>query len=383
MKKLVLLAGLLILALAFTACGTETEAATTDYLPETDTPNPTASPAAETNAADDPAPEQRPREFVTITDFNGNVVQVRQNPSVVAIYDNGILDMMYTIGFDRFGIETLIIPAPSALPSVLQGINNLPDVQIFDGGTLFYVNWDVLDLVPPELVILGARSFGMNAAGDRLSAEDNAAFREATEERYNEASFIRLTINAQDSDLLNDMQRNADTLAQIWPHVADDLNSEIESIREGMAYVHAVAQESGLRTVFLMMTTPTNLSLFLANSRMDMVYEEFGFIPAVPAEDLGAFTDQHGFESRAEFVLALDPDVIFLLDRNEMNENVPESAGFEALMADPIIQRTNAFENGHIYALYPQEWYTVVGGFGSARQMIACTMRFVENFRAQ
>ncbi|MCL2204449.1 MAG: hypothetical protein FWB88_10995 [Defluviitaleaceae bacterium] len=41
-----------------------------------------------------------------------------------------------------------------------------------------------------------------------------------------------------------------------------------------------------------------------------------------------------------------------------------------------------AFINGHIYALYPQEWYTVVGGFGSAHQMVADMMRFVERFRA-
>jgi len=385
MKKFVLLIAMLALALAITACGADS--APVAQPPEAVPPVVAAVEAPPAVAqvpapADDPAPEVRPRELVTITDFNGNVVQVRQNPSVVAIYDQGILDMMYTIGFDRFGIETLIVPNPSGLPSVLQGINNIPDLRIFDGGTLFYVNWDVLDLVPPELIILGARSFGMNAQGDRLSPEDNADFRARTEERYQETAFIRLTINAQDSDLLNDIRRNAESLALIWPHVADDLAAEIDAIEAGMAYVHAVAQESGYRTVFLMMTTPTNLSLFLANSRMDMVYEEFGFIPAVPPEDLGAFTDQHGFESRAEFVLALNPDVIFLLDRNEMNDNIPESAGHAALLSDPIIQRTNAFVNGHIYALYPQEWYTVVGGFGSARQMIADMMRFVDNFRA-
>ena len=386
-RKVIVLVAALALMFAFAACGSD-ETIVPLAQPEAvvpPTPAPAPEPAAEAAETEDEAEAEaaRPRELVTITDFNGNTVQVRQNPTVVAIYDWGILDMMYTIGFDKFGIETLILPDPSGIPSVLAGVNNIPDLRIINGGTLFYVNWDVLDLTTPELIILGARSFGMNAAGDRLSAEDNADFRERTEARYTETSFIRLTINAQDSDLLNDITRNAESLALIWPHVADYLTAEIEYVTEGMAYINAVAQESGLRTVFLMMTTPTNLSLFLANSRMDMVYEEFGFIPAVPPEDLGAFTDQHGFESRAEFVLALDPDVIFLLDRNEMSDNVAESAGHAALIADPIIQRTSAFTNGHIYALYPQEWYTVVGGFGSARQMIDDMMRFVENFRAQ
>jgi len=376
-KKFILLTAMLAFIFTITACaGSELTPTAQPQEASVANPNPT------TTANSEQQPDERPRELVTITDFNGNVVQVRQNPSVIAVYDQGILDMMYTIGFERFGIETLIVPNPNGLPSVIQGINNTPGLRVIDGGTLFYVNWDVLDLVPPELIILGARSFGMNAAGDRLAAEDVDIFRSATEERYTDTAFIRLTINAQNSDLLNDITANAEAMALIWPHVADDLNAEIDYIRGSMEYIAEVAQESGYRAVFLMMTTPDNLSLFLANSRMDMVYEEFGFAPAIPPEDLGEFVDQHGFESRAEFVLALDPDVIFLLDRNQMEANIPESAGHTALINDPIIQRTQAFINGHIYALYPQEWYTVVGGFGSVRQMIADMMQFVENFRA-
>ena len=378
MKKYVcMLVAAFALTFALAACGNTVEpVAQLATGPDVAQPTP---PALTTPDVDEPI--YRPREIVTITDFNENVVNVRQNPTVVAIYDWGVLDMMYTIGFERFGIETLIIPNPDGIPGVLSGINNLQDVRVFNGGTLFYVNWDVLDLLQPELIILGARSFGMNAAGDRLSADDNAAFRADTEARYADTAFIRLTINAQSSDLLNDMRNNAYALAQIWPHMADYLTAEFYEIEAGMAYVNAIAAASGMTAAFLMMTTPTNLSLFLEGSRMGMVFDEFGFIPAVATEDIGLFSDQHGFESRAEFILALDPDIIFLLDRNEMNDNIPESAGHAALLADPIIQRTNAFANGHIYALYPQEWYTVVGGFGSARQMIADMMRFVESIR--
>ena len=389
-KSILLLAVVLSLALTLvlTACAGAEPASAPAAAPAPAAPAPAPAPVAEP----DPEPESAtyayyeaydlPRELVSITDFDGNVVSVRQNPTVVAVYDQGVLDMMYTLGFDRFGIETLIVPNPSGLPPVLQGINNIPGLRVIDGGTLFYVNWDVLDLVPPELIILGARSFGMNAAGDRLDPEDVAEFRSSTEERYSDTAFIRLTINARNSDLLNDMTANAEAMALIWPHIADDLRAEIAQISGGMDYIAAVARESGYRAVFLMMTTPDNFSLFLADSRMDMVYEEFGFIPVIPPEDLGDFTDQHGFEARAEFVLALDPDVIFLLDRNQMNENIPESAGHAALLSDPIIQRTAAYINGRIYALYPQEWYTVVGGFASAHQMIADMMRFVDNFRA-
>ncbi|MCL2187205.1 MAG: hypothetical protein FWC16_02925 [Defluviitaleaceae bacterium] len=356
-----------------TACGSGSEASAPPLA------QPPAPPVIEAPAAELPA--ERPRELVTITDFNGNIVQVRQNPSIVAVYDWGVLDIMYNVGLENFGIETLILPDPSGIPAVLAGVRNIDGIQIVNGGTLFYVNWDVLDIVQPELIILGARSFGMNAQGDRLSAEDNAAFRADTEERYADTSFIRLTINAQVSDLINDMRDNAYALTQIWPHMTDAILGEFYEIEAGMAYVNAVASASDYTVAFLMMTTPTNLSLFLDGSRMGMVYDEFGFSPATTAEDIGLFSDQHGFESRAEFILALNPDIILLLDRNEMNDNIPQSAGYEALNNDPIIRRTNAYLNNRIFALYPQEWYTVVGGFGSARQMIACMMNVIESIR--
>ena len=57
-----------------------------------------------------------------------------------------------------------------------------------------------------------------------------------------------------------------------------------------------------------MMVDQTTLSVFNPNSRFDMIYEEFGFIPA--DEGAVSWTNQHGFDVRAEYVLE-KPDVIF------------------------------------------------------------------------
>ena len=316
-------------------------------------------------------------QYVTITDWDGNIVTVRQNPTTVAIYDQGILDMLYSAGFENTGIERLIIPNPDGLPDILsrfrEGDENL---QIVNGGTLFYVNWDVLDLMEPELVILGARSFGMNAAGDRLADEDVDRFRADTEDRYSNTAFIRLTINARQSDLLNNMRDNAYVLSQIFPAIGDDLNAEINAIETEMAAIAEFNQETGLNMAFVMMTTPTSFSIFLENSRKGFMFDEFGFIPL--DMDLAAWTDQHGFDAQSEFLLEQNPDVIFLLDRTEPETGL--GAATENFMNDPIIQQTNAFINGHIYSGLPMaEWYTVVGGIASAQRMIEDINRFVYN----
>jgi len=390
-KKIIILALSAIVVFMLSACISDLQATTDPGVPLSAQP-PGQSAQTQTSendnsevqaAENDDSDVQAAAEpqYVTVTDFNGNAVTLRQNPTTVAIYDQGILDMLYSVGFESTGIERLIIPSPDTMPDVLGWFrDDGGDITIVNGGTLFYVDWDVLDLMVPELVILGARSFGMNAAGDRLSAEDNAQFRADTEERYSDTSFIRLTINARDSDLINDMRNNAYALSQIFPAIGDALTEEIDSIEREMAEIALVAQASELRTVFVMMTTPTTFSVFLVDSRFDMIYEEFGFIPL--DMDLTLWTDQHGFNAQSEFLLEQNPDVIFLLDRTEPDTGF--GAATENFLNDPIIARTNAAINGHIYSGLPMgEWYTVVGGIQSTRRMIEDVNRFVDNWNAQ
>ncbi|MCL1995312.1 MAG: ABC transporter substrate-binding protein [Defluviitaleaceae bacterium] len=363
MKKIFITFALIFATFTFAACGVAEMGAAVQ--PPVQTATETPDPPAVT--------------YVTITDFDGNIVTVRQNPTTVAIYDQGILDMLYAVGFERTGIERLIIPNPTGMPDVLGWFRyGNENVQVVNGGTLFYVNWDVLDLMEPELVILGARSFGMNAAEERLPADEVERFRADTEERYANTSFIRLTINATQSDLLNNMRDNAYALAQIFPAIGYDLFVHIYEIEAEMAAIAAFNQSTDLTTVFVMMTTPTSFSVFLEGSRKGFMFYEFGFNSL--EMDLVAWSDQHGFDAQSEFLLEQNPDVIFLLDRTEPLTGL--GAATENFLNDPIIQQTNAYINGHIYSGLPMaEWYTVVGGIASSRRMIEDVNRFVDAHR--
>ncbi|MCL2559552.1 MAG: ABC transporter substrate-binding protein [Turicibacter sp.] len=313
------------------------------------------------------------RELVTITDFEGNTVEVMTNPTVVAIYDFGVLDILYHVGFERTGIETLILPgATGGLPASLSYFDGADFVH--NGGTLFYVDRDVLDLVQPELVILGARSFGMNAAGDRLEPGDVEAFREETLERYEDTAWIRLG-PGREINILDDMAISVNVLSAIFPDLADDLQAEFDAILDEVAAVNELASASDGAALFVMMMDSDSLSVFHPGSRFNILYDEFGFTAADPEASL-EFTDQHGFEARAEYVLALNPDIIFVLDRS--NNMIGPGAAFDTLTSDPIIAETSAAQNDAIIALDPTSWYTITGGFGATRQMIADMMNYLD-----
>jgi iron complex transport system substrate-binding protein len=302
---------------------------------------------------------------VTVTGSDGTEVSVPISPARVGIYDYSILDILYNVGFEKTGIQQLVVPSKATLPTDLSYYKEASDDAVVSGGSLFYVDWDVLDLVQPQLVIVGGRAFGMNASGERLGTDDAAKYRADTYERYPETPFVRLTTNAANSQLTTDIENNVAALAQIFPEAKDELENKLAEVKAAIADIREKAQSSGKTALFCMMVDQTTLSVFNPNSRFDMIYEDFGFAPA--DTEAVSWTDQHGFDVRAEYVLEKNPDVIFVLDRSA---TVGSGAGAENFLNDPIIQKTNASLSGDIYILTGDAWYTMTGGFSAAERMI-------------
>lgn len=311
---------------------------------------------------------------VKIIDTTLEEVEAVVNPAAVAIYDYSILDILRSVGFERTGIKTLVVPSRSTLPEALAYYKSeVPGVRIVSGGSLFFIDWDVLDLAEPQLVILGGRSFGMNASGQRLNAEDAAKYRADTYGRYGGARFVKLSVDAAKSTLDEDILRNVTALGRIFPALKEDLEARYREIKTGMDSVREKARQSGARALFVMTPDPASISVFLPGSRFGMLYNEFGFIPADPAES--ADFSAHGAATAAEYILSVNPDVIFLLDRAA---TVGTEAGETNFKNDPSIRQTAAFKNDRIYTLDGDSWYTMTGGIQAAKQMIQDLSRFID-----
>ncbi|MCL2865701.1 MAG: ABC transporter substrate-binding protein [Lachnospiraceae bacterium] len=310
------------------------------------------------------------QEPVTITDFEGDEVVVMTNPRTVAIYDYGVLDILLHIGIEHTSIERIIVPSQANLPDALFWFAKSDLVD--SGGTLFYVDRDVLDLLQPELVIMGARSFGMNAAGDRLSPEDRDEFMDETQKRYDNTAWIRLG-SGREINIVEDMAISVAALSAIFPGVADKIQAEYDAILEVFEEVNALASESDSTALFAMMVDATSLSVFLPGSRFNLLYDEFGFTPAATEEP--EFEDQHGFDVRAEYVLSVDPDIIFLLDRSAATG---AGAAYENMIRDPIIAQTSAAQKDQIFVLDADAWYIITGGFTAFRMMVEDLLQYLE-----
>jgi iron complex transport system substrate-binding protein len=309
-----------------------------------------------------------------IVDTTLEEVEAVVNPATVAIYDYSILDILASVGFEKTGIKTLVVPTRNSLPDALSYYkSDIPGTRIISGGSLFFIDWDVLDLAEPQLVILGGRSFGMNASGQRLGTEDAAKYRSETYSRYRNARFIKLSVDASKSTLDEDILRNITALGAIFPALKNDLDARYQEIKTDMESIKAKAQSSGAKALFVMTPDPSSISVFLPGSRFGMLYREFGFTPADSGES--ADYSAHGASTAAEYIMAVNPEVIFLLDRAA---TVGTEAGELNFRNDASIQQTDAFKNNHIYTLHGDSWYTMTGGVQAAKQMIQDLMRFID-----
>ena len=99
-----------------------------------------------------------PEGYVAFYDFRGDVVIAVENPTRVAVFDDGILALMMGVGLDTLGIEVIGF-AQRNLNNI--GWRDFGSATPVPSGTLFMHDVAPLVYVAPQLFMTGARSFGM------------------------------------------------------------------------------------------------------------------------------------------------------------------------------------------------------------------------------
>ena len=83
----------------------------------------------------------------------------------------------------------------------------------------------------------------------------------------------------------------------------------------------------------------------------------------------GANTD-HGSESSFELLVKLNPDFIFVCDRDSAISR-PGARLAQDVMANPLVERTDAAKNGRIVYPTSSAWYLAEGGLRATDMMFA------------
>ncbi|MCL2224488.1 MAG: stalk domain-containing protein [Defluviitaleaceae bacterium] len=349
-----------------------------------------------------------PNGYVAFYDFRGDVVIAQQNPTSVAVFDDGIFALMMNVGFDVLGIETIAFAQRNLSNLGWRNFGNSP-ITIVPAGNLFMHDVEPLVYAQPQLFITGARSFTMcryytgvalprfhNANHDYgfgTQAQQEQALWDALPD---DMAVAHLTVNMITANLREDMRANIDILSRIFPDAADVLNARLERVELNLDFLSDFNRGTGRNAVIIQMigTGKTgggtgSMSLFGYNTRWSFLYDEFGFPAAAPAGfpyTMTQFSEQAQargisvFEAQAQALLEINPDVIFLVDRSG-NTVTGYGPAYEMFTNNPHIRQTNASRDGFIFSGLPEvEWYTTVGGFNSVERMIMDVYRFMQAY---
>ena len=140
----------------------------------------------------------------------------------------------------------------------------------------------------------------------------------------------------------------------------------ISGMEQQLKTARGKAQKAHLSALMLM-NNGNNLAMFNKGSRFSIIFDEFGFNES-SSQKVAPVTGSHGNLISFEYVADANPDVIFVLDREQA---IGKSAGKAQVMFDnPLVNKTQAAKNQKMVFVDPNSWYIAMGGMTATETMI-------------
>lgn len=328
------------------------------------------------------APEGSGTIVVTGMDAAGEPVEVTvpYKPERVVVLDLANLDIL-----DNLGLGGCVVGAPTITLPYLQSYNDeLPIV-----GSVKTPDLEAVMACEPDLILMGGRMAEyMDSLGEI-------------------APVLRLT-TVSDEGLVEAIRANAQTVGAIFgetEHV-DELLAQYD------AQIAALAEFAQGKTCVLGMSTSGSFNLLGNDGRCSLIVNEIGFDnigvdAAAAGSDSGrsgghgsrdegneeessgrsgghgsgesgndasgsaGVTLTHGNEVSFEAIVALNPDYIFVMDRDSAISATGAQLAQE-IMENELVMKTDAYRNGNLVILEnPGIWYLAEGGITSLGIMLS------------
>ena len=314
MKHLPLKATLLATSVLFlTACGGA------EVTPTANTPA-TQAPATTSHTSGDDI------HGLTVTHLSG-VSDVPINPQSVMVFDMGLLDTLYYFGLAERIIGLPLDFVPLHLAHHFNAANGYVNI-----GTMHEPNFEEIILHDVDLIIHSGR----------------------TRPHFDELSLIAPTIDLGlvNGDMLESFVRNNSYLGQIF-NIDEAMQNNLSDIRTAIDTIATEASELELEAL-IVMYSEGGLRAFGPRGRFGLIHDYFGFATVDETID----TANHGVVVTNEYLLAVDPDILFVIVRDySISGEIPY-----ADIENEIVQLTQAYINGNINYLNPEIWYIGNGG---------------------
>lgn len=273
------------------------------------------------------------KENITITALNGNKekteIKVPYNPQRLAILDMAALDIL-----DNLGLGDRVVGSASTSLDYLKSYAT--NENITNLGTIKEADLEAVMKTDPDIIFIGGR---LSSSYDALS------------------EIAPVVYLATDSKLgvVKSTAENAKTIASIFGLEAE-VNQKLDGYNKRIETLAAFAKD---KSAVVGMSTSGSFNLLGNDARCSIIGTEIGF------KNIGAdsnSTSTHGNETSFELIVKLNPEYIFVMDRDAaINAEGAQLA--KEIVENELVKGTNAYKNNQIvYLAHPAVWYTAEGG---------------------
>ena len=271
-------------------------------------------------------------ETITISTLNGNretmELAVPYDPQRIAVLDMASLDIL-----DRLGVGDRVVGSATTALDYLQAY--VTNEEIANLGTIKEADLEAVMASEPDVIFIGGR---LSSSYDALSEI---------------APVIYLATDAE-IGVVESVRQNATTIASLF-----GLEAEVDALMADFdARIAALAAFAEGQNAIVGLCTSGSFNVLGSDGRCSMISVEIGF------DNLGDgdVTSTHGNESSFELIVELNPDYIFVLDRDAAIATEGAKLAQE-IVENELVMETDAYKNGHIvYLAHPTVWYTAEGG---------------------
>ena len=271
-------------------------------------------------------------ETVTITSLNGNgeavELEVPYDPQRIAILDMAALDIL-----DRLGLGDRVVGSATTSLEYLQAY--VPGDTIANLGTIKEADLEAVMACEPDVIFIGGR---LSASCDALSEI---------------APVVYLSTDSE-IGVVESVRNNAATIASMF-----GLEAQVEELMAGFdSRIEALAAFAEGKTAIVGLCTSGSFNVLGSDGRCSIISVEIGF------DNLGDgdVTATHGNESSFELIVELNPDYMFVLDRDAAIGTDGAQLAQE-IVENELVMDTDVYKNGNIvYLASPAVWYTAEGG---------------------
>lgn len=264
-------------------------------------------------------------EDVTIETAQGDVT-VAAMPEKIAVFDVSAIDTMAALG---------IMPAGTISNLYVDYLDDV-SANSTSVGSLFEPDFEAINALAPDLVIVGGRSSTQLEAMNSL------------------APTIDMTIWGD--DLIGQVLARVSAYGTLFGKEAEaaTLTAEFNALKDA-----ANAATAGQGSALIIMTNGPKVSAYGAGSRFGWLHTALGINEAVEGVDEAT----HGEAISFEFIHEANPDWLIVIDRVAAIGSDGESA--LQTLDNELVADTNAWKNGNVIYLNSANIYIAGGGVQS------------------